>query len=70
MTAFQLLGSLPFMTLDAGCTITVEAISPTSGAAITGVTVSQVAFAYPGSPAGEEGFTDVDSYFVHEPGDT
>jgi hypothetical protein len=33
---------LPPLTLDAGCTITVEAINATTGAAVTGVTVSQV----------------------------
>jgi hypothetical protein len=38
----QLAASIPPLTLDAGCTITVEAIDPTTGAAVTGVTVSQV----------------------------
>jgi hypothetical protein len=38
----QFIAPIPIYTLDAGCTITVEAISPTTGAAVTGVTVSQV----------------------------
>jgi hypothetical protein len=38
----QAIAGLPPLTLDAGCTITIEAISPTTGAAVTGVTVSQV----------------------------
>jgi hypothetical protein len=38
----QLAASIPPLTLDAGCTITVEAIDPTTGAAVTGVSVSQV----------------------------
>ena len=42
MTAWQLIGPLPLYTLDAGCTITVEAIDPATGAAVTGVVVSQV----------------------------
>jgi hypothetical protein len=42
VTDSQLLAPIPIYTLDAGCTITVEAISPTTGAAVTGVTVSNV----------------------------
>lgn len=42
MAAYQLLAGLPPLTLDAGCTVTVEAINPTTGAAVTGVTVSSV----------------------------
>jgi hypothetical protein len=42
MASVQLLASLPPLTLDAGCTVTVEAVNPTTGAAITGVTVSAV----------------------------
>jgi hypothetical protein len=38
----QLAASIPPLTLDAGCTITVEAIDPTTGAAVTGITVSNV----------------------------
>jgi len=40
VTAFQLLASLPPLSLDAGCTITAEAIDPDTGAAVTGVTIS------------------------------
>jgi hypothetical protein len=43
VTSYQLKAGMPAMTLDAGCTITVEAIDPASGATVTGVTVSQVA---------------------------
>lgn len=42
MAASQLIAPLPPLTLDAGCTVTVEAINPTTGAAVSGVTVSQV----------------------------
>lgn len=42
MTAFQLIGPMPALELDSGCTVTVEAINPDSGAAVTGVTVSNV----------------------------
>jgi hypothetical protein len=38
----QFIAPIPIYTLDSGCTITVEAISPTTGAAVSGVTVSQV----------------------------
>lgn len=46
---------MPPLTLDAGCTITVEAIDSATGAAVTGVTVSQVTIyadnaAYTASP--------------------
>jgi hypothetical protein len=40
MASFQLIAPLPLVTLDAGCTITLEAIDPDTGAAVTGVTVS------------------------------
>lgn len=40
MTAYQLIGPLPPLTLDAGCMVTFEAIDPATGAAVTGVTVS------------------------------
>lgn len=43
MTAHQLLGPMPELTLDAGCTVTWEAIDPASGAAVTGVTITQAA---------------------------
>lgn len=43
MAAFQLPASIPPMTLDAGCTITFEAIDPDTGAAVTGVTISAAA---------------------------
>jgi hypothetical protein len=43
LTAFQLIGPLPVLTLDHGCTITAEAIDEATGAAVTGVTVSAVA---------------------------
>jgi hypothetical protein len=42
MASWQLIAPLPLITLDAGCTLTVEAIDPDTGAAVTGVTVSQV----------------------------
>lgn len=42
MAANQLIAALPPLTLDAGCTITLEAIDPSTGAAVTGVIVSQV----------------------------
>ncbi len=42
MAENQLQSSLPIVTLDADCTVTIEAISPTTGAAVAGVTVSQV----------------------------
>lgn len=40
MTAYQLIAPLPAFTLDAGSTITFEAINPDTGAAVTGVTIS------------------------------
>jgi hypothetical protein len=43
MAANQLIAPLPFLTLEAGATITVEAVNPTTGAAVSGVTVSNVA---------------------------
>lgn len=44
MAGNQLIAPLPALTLASGCTVTVEAINSTTGAAVTGVTVSQVAF--------------------------
>jgi hypothetical protein len=41
MTAYQLIGGLPAVTLDAGCTVTFEAIDPDTGAAVTGVAITQ-----------------------------
>lgn len=35
---------MPTLTLDSGCSVTVEAIDPSTGATVTGVTVSKVAF--------------------------
>jgi hypothetical protein len=43
MTAYQLIGGLPAVTLDAGCTVTFEAIDPDTGAAVTGVAITQAA---------------------------
>jgi hypothetical protein len=43
MANYQLIGPLPLVTLDAGCTITFEAIDPDTGAAVTGVTISAAA---------------------------
>lgn len=40
MTAYQLLAPLPFVTLDAGCTVTFEAIDPQTGATVTGVAIT------------------------------
>jgi hypothetical protein len=36
----QLIGPLPAITLDAGCTVTFEAIDPDTGAAVTGVAIT------------------------------
>lgn len=43
MTNPLLLAPLPETTLDAGCTVTFEALDPTTGATVTGVVVSNVA---------------------------
>jgi hypothetical protein len=43
VASFQCIAPLPLITLDAGCTVTLEAIDPDTGAAVTGVIVSQVA---------------------------
>lgn len=40
MTNPLVLASLPEVTLDNGCTVTFEALDPTTGATITGVVVS------------------------------
>lgn len=40
MTAYQLLAPMPELTLDAGCTVTWEAIDPATGAAVTGVAIT------------------------------
>jgi hypothetical protein len=45
LTAFQLIGPLPVLTLDHGCTITAEAIDEATGAAVTGVAIYGVNFA-------------------------
>ncbi len=42
MAANQLIAPLAPLTVDPGATITVEAINPSTGAAVSGVTVSQV----------------------------
>lgn len=65
----QLLAPLPPLTLKTGCIITVEAIHPTTGAAITGVTVSQVALYASNVTPGETFEEAYDSYLTHEPGD-
>lgn len=41
MTDHQLLAPLPQLSLDAGCSVTFEAIDPDSGAAVAGVTISE-----------------------------
>lgn len=41
MTAYQLKAPMPVMTLDAGCTVAWEAIDPSTGAAVTGVAITQ-----------------------------
>lgn len=43
MTAHQLLGPLPEVTLNSGCTVTFEAIDPGTGADVSGVVVSLAA---------------------------
>lgn len=43
MPANQMKAGMPMLTLDAGCTVTLEAIDPLTGANVTGVTVSAVA---------------------------
>lgn len=43
MTNPLLQANLPEVTLDAGCTVTFEALDPSSGATITGVVVSNAA---------------------------
>lgn len=40
MASFQLISPMPVYTLEAGATVTVEAIDPDTGAAVTGVTVT------------------------------
>lgn len=40
MTDFQLLASMPMVTLDNGMTLRFEAINPTTGAAVAGVTIT------------------------------
>lgn len=40
MAGNQLLAPLPWVTLDAGCTVTFEAIDPLTGVAVTGVVVT------------------------------
>lgn len=49
MAASQLLARLPFLSLDAGCTVTFEAIDPATGAAVAGVTISQATIYATGS---------------------
>lgn len=68
MAANQLIAPLPFVTLDTGCTVTIEAIDPLTGAAVTGVTVSQVAI-YANNDAPNERVDDAyDSLFTQHPG--
>jgi hypothetical protein len=40
MAGFQLIAPMPALTLDAGCTVTFEAIDPDTGAAISGVEIA------------------------------
>lgn len=40
MADSQLLAPLPMLVLEAGHTVTIEAINPTTGAAVTGVTIT------------------------------
>ena len=40
MTNPLVLAQLPELTLDAGCTVTFEALSPTTGATVSGVVIS------------------------------
>jgi hypothetical protein len=54
------MASLPSLPLDAGCTVTVEAIDPATGAAVAGVLASAFAiYAYQPSGEGEGSFESV-----------
>ena len=65
MTAHQLIGPLPLLSLDSGCTITVEAIDPDTGANVSGVLVSE--FAMLGNNAvAEPTPVTADPLFAHE----
>lgn len=64
MAAHQLIAPLPLLTLDAGCTITVEAIDPDSGANVTGVVVSQVAIYATVSAASLSGYVEPDNAYT------
>lgn len=41
MAGAQLIGPMPELTLDSGCTVTFEAIDPLTGANVTGVTITK-----------------------------
>lgn len=69
MASHQLIGTLPAITLDAGCTVTVEAINPTTGATITGVILSAVAL-YGINDASVPQAFDYESLFTHATDDT
>lgn len=70
MAANQLIAPLPLLTLETGCTVTVEALSPTTGAAVTGVTVAQVALYATNVQPGQTLDEAIDSVYVQGEGDT
>jgi hypothetical protein len=41
MADAQLVAAMPLLTLDAGCTVTFEAIDPTNGATVDGAAITQ-----------------------------
>jgi len=65
----QLLAPLPFLTLKTGCTVTVEAIDPSSGAAVSGVVVSEVAIYGTVAGPGKTLEESIDEIYVHRQGD-
>lgn len=66
MASYQLISSLGVYTLEAGMTVTVEAIDPETGAAVTGVTVSSVAIYASNSFPTLIGVEDVDHAYTFE----
>ena len=65
MASHQLIAPLPLITLDAGCTITVEAIDPDTGANVTGVDVSQVTIYGVNAVTGESEALDWSALYTH-----
>ncbi len=69
MASYQLIGPLPQVTLDAGCTITLEAIHALTGAPVSGVTVSQVAIYGVNAYTGAAVELEFGAAFAHAEGD-